>query len=398
MEQKMKRKIIKNLTSLNAILAAFALAYGTDTMATTNLQIRMAKEFSSCEVIDINNYKRAVGNCTASNGAVIVWSSDNITGSIVLPSLVQGQDCRVLGIGIDGTVSGNCKETNGLEFGTIWKPPYTVATKLEPLRSIFQDQRNPDDVSTKAVAYNNSGFVVGQSIDKNGRATATMWTSVDAKTPMTVSTPRDNCQAVAINDQMAPDAPRVALNCRDEAGKGVAKIAYRDISGFIAVNVNVPANYSSCEIRAVNNANRYVGSCVSSNNKPMATYWDGENSEPKVLDLHNFMSSVVGVAVNSSGNIALDYQTLDGTPNPGFWHPQDIAINIVTAPKGQTYGRVKRVSDNNVLLLKKENDGRKVVGNIVGSEPPEFTMVGGGEPSPFTAISPNGEFMAEVLP
>ncbi|MDR6915530.1 hypothetical protein J2X66_002398 [Pseudomonas sp. 3296] len=391
----MKQNTTENLTSLNLILATFVLAYGTDAIAAKTLQIHMAKDVSSCEVIDINNYQRAVGNCTASNGAVIVWRSDDI-GSVILPSLEQGQDCKVLGIGIDGTISGNCKEKNGLEFGTIWKPPYTVATKLEPLRSILQDQKNPDDVSSQAVAYNNSGFVVGQSLDKNGRATASMWTSIDAKNPMTVSTPRDNCQAVAINDQMAPDVPRVALNCSDDAGQGIARIAYRDLSGFIAVKVNAPPTYTSCQIRAVSNAGRYVGGCVSANKKTMATYWDWSNPEPHVLDLHNFTSSVVGVAVNNIGNIALDYRDLGGTPNPGYWHPQDIAINIVTAPKGQTYGRIKRISDNNVLLLRKENDGQKVVGDVVGSEPPEFTMVGGGEFGGVTAISPNGEFMAEI--
>ncbi|MHC8326847.1 hypothetical protein [Pseudomonas sp. LB1P83] len=394
----MKWSTTKNLTSLNAILATFALAYGAETIAATTLQVRMPKEFSSCEVIDINNYNRAVGNCTAPDGAVIVWRSDAVVGPIFLPSLVQGQDCKVLGIGIDGTVSGNCKEKDGQWFGTIWKHPYNHATKLEPLRRLLQDPVNPDDVSTKAVAYNNSGFVVGQSIDKNGRATASMWTPIDAKNPMTVSTPRDNCQAVAINDQMAPDAPRVALNCTDNAGQGIAKIAYKDISGFIAIKMNVPPTYSSCQIRAVSNSNRYVGGCVSATNKTMATYWDWSNPEPQVLDLQNFTSSVVGVAVNSSGNIGLEYRDLNGIPNPGFWHPQDVAINIVTAPKGQTFGQVRSLSDNNVLLLRKENDGREVDGSVVGSKPAEFTMVGGGKSGGVAAISPNGEFMAEMLP
>jgi len=390
----MKRITTKNLTSLNLTLAALALVHGTDTVAATRLYIPTPSGYS-CDVIDINNDGRATGDCKTVQGNSRVWMAEKFGALVLLPALPDGKDCKVLAIGNDGTISGNCHDSDGVAFGTLWNPPYTVATKLAPLRGLFQDPANPDDVSTKAVANNNLGFVVGQSIDKNGRSTATMWTPGNPASPMTVSTPRDDCQSAAINDELAPDAPRVALNCNDASGQSIAKVAHKDYSGFIAVNLIVPENFSSCQVRAVNNSNRYVGGCNSAHNKTMVTFWNSPNQNPDVLDLHSFTSSVLGVAVNSRGNIAFEYRDLGGTLNPGYWGPSGY-LNLIAVPEKQTYGRVRRLSDDNVLLLNKENDGADVAGNIVPPSPIEVTFVGGGRHSRLNAISSNGAFMAEM--
>lgn len=303
------------------VLASLALHAAPAASATlTNLGHNIGAQ---CRATGVNDLGTAAGTCVpgTNNGAPIPWMMvRNLqTG---LAGLSAGISCSVLGIANNGTVVGSCLDQTSVPFGVVWSGPSIVPLKLAPLAGLLGIDAH---VRTIPKAFNQSGYVAGQSVAFDGSSTASLW-SPGSGTALLVSASSDNCQVAAINDTVGGALPSILLNCPAPNGQSIAKVATPTgaLRTYDLRPLAIAPGSAYCVAAGLNSAGQVVGSCIyPSSPFSQTAIWASATATPSLMVLPNFAGDVIGkrnggVFINSAGHIVFSYQTDDGKDGVGY--------------------------------------------------------------------------------
>ncbi|WP_146011769.1 MULTISPECIES: hypothetical protein [Burkholderia] len=355
-----------------------------------------------CESIGVNNTGSVVGNCMPSNAnnPVQAWVALKPGSEISLPPLVPGQPCLVGTISNSGLITGECESANDVWFAVTWMATSTPAapTKLEPLSGLVGLGA---DVSTHLAAASELGVVVGQSESVTGNRTAVMY-AANSKTPISVSSPGDNCSPVDVNDTPVNGGlPTVALNCPNASGTTTASYAQNNgiLGAFTITALPLPANATYCTVTSVNNKTQFAGTChFSAPDLPKAAFWAGPTSAPQLLTLANFPRHSA-FALNNLGHVLVTYENSNGQSSTGFWDPASHTLSFIQPLPGGTSALPAALArDADKALLNSEVTGQHwecEVWSLSGGAIAEG-FEGGGLNDSCDAISNNGMYATGV--
>lgn len=396
----MKRLILASLPVLTML--GLGTAESSHAATLTNLGHNIGAQ---CVATGINNQGTAVGAClqASNNGAPIPWMMvRNLqTG---LAGLSAGISCSVLGIANNGTIVGSCLDPTSVPFGVTWTGPSIVPVKLAPLSGLLGIDVQ---VRTTPTAFNQAGFVGGQSIAFDGTSTAALWRPGDGAA-LLVSNSSDNCEVVAITDTVGDAYPVVLMNCPLPNGRWTAKVATATgvLRTYISTPLTIAPGSAYCKATGINNASQIVGSCFyPSSPFSQTAIWASPTATPALMILPNFAGDSIGkrnagLYINTAGHIVFSYQTdegktavgyLDSLVNmPTFVPPLDPGTNTVAVGFGDN-DRIVVVADNTT--------GNKQAAVFDPSSPTVLSPIAqlpGGTNTVLKAVSRSGAYTAGV--
>ena len=319
--------------------------------------------YKQCAASDINDSNIAVGSCVPQNttGAAepfVVYPAGSAT-EILLPPLSAGQACGAEGIADDNEIIGDCVNASNVSFAVAWFASASpgAPAQLAPLNGILGLL---PDVSSQSTGFNQSGAVIGGSINGSGDETAVLWPA-GSTAAIPVSSSGDNCIAVDVNNTLVNGYPTVALDCPNSAGTVTATIAQYGLLGYAKTALPLPAvpsNVTHCTVSGINNAAQLVGVChTMAPDLPQAAYWASPTSTPITLgSLLNARSG--GVAINnaSPANVVFDYQNSNGESGSGYWVPSTGSVTEISPLPGGAEVAVVGLADNGVVLIDSETN------------------------------------------
>lgn len=321
-----------------------------------------------CATDDINDSNGVVGTCTpasVSGPAVATYAATPGTTPTVLQALVSGQDCGATGLADSNIIIGSCLDANNRPFGVIWTSPTHAPTVLSPLPALKGALTQLiADVTSTATAYNPNGAVVGESTSGGGVDTAVLWPAGtgSGSSMIVVSTYGDNCQAVDVNAALIHGLPSVALDCPliptgSNPGPMIGKIAENNAlhGGYALYPLELPAGATYCTASAINDALQVMGTChFTAPDDPQTAFWTSPTSAPVLLVVSGSARNG-GAAMNSSGNIAFDYQDSSGKGQAGFWNTSSHTVTLISDLSGGSRCSVAGLGDNDTVTLNCEN-------------------------------------------
>ncbi|GLQ45995.1 hypothetical protein GCM10007862_10460 [Dyella lipolytica] len=368
-----------------------------------------------CATSDINDNDTAVGNCSPQN---VYGPSEGFAdnGDLVSPlqPLVVGQDCSAGGVADNGTIIGECVDLNNKSFGVTWNAanPLAAPVLLQPLPGLL----NLDpDVTTASTGYNQSGFVVGESISGTGNATPVVWNpSVSGGSPMMLATQGSNCEAADISDTALNGEPDAVLNCplnptSANPGPMVAEISIYQpgllglLGSYVATALPIPSGATHCTADGINKFNQIVGTChFPAPDLPQTAYWASPTSAPTLLTVpiggNNARNA--GAFINNAipAAIVFHYQTNAGVTNPGFWIPSTNTVTLIPPLPGGLHAIAVCLGDNNTVVINSDiasEYGQAVVWTPTGGDLDEGDL-NGGDNSAATSCNEQGTALSAV--
>jgi uncharacterized membrane protein len=301
-----------------ALFAASIHAPGAAAASLTNLGHNAGAQ---CMASDVNDSGIAAGACSAPNGTgpTVAWVANGSGGEFALAPLATGRSCSASGISNNGLVIGGCVDASGVGFAVTWAAPGTTVVKLLPQSGLLGLGA---DVSTEAAAFNDHGDIAGSSNSGAANSTAVIW-KAGSTTPVTVSSPGDNCVPVDIAEPVGTANPEVVLDCPN--GTGVTKAVVATPTGLLGaylMTTLAPAPGASyCVAQSINVSLRIMGSCIfPTAPTSRVAFWQPPSTTAVALSI-----TYNGVAVNTSGaflndlgNIVFEFQTVDGKSNAAY--------------------------------------------------------------------------------
>lgn len=363
-----------------------------------------------CIATGVNDHGMAVGNCSSATPSAIgaPWV-DNVTtsgGEISLANLDPGKPCVARGIANSGKVVGSCAHGNNISFGVSWdsSSPSSGPTQLSPLPPITITiiivgiTTRPADKSTKVSAFNQSGDIVGSSLDKNKVETVVIYLSAGGGIPRQVSDLGDNCVATSVNATLLNGYPSVAMNCPDANGTRRATVALRSSAlAYSKVTLLMPAGTTLCEVVAINNQSQLAGTCApsGSNDVPEIVFWSSPTATPIVLTMPG-NAQTKAVNLNNLGHIVGEVADSQGRTQTLFWDPATGPTGgIVAVPPSGAMATVPiALADNDTIALN-SSDSNQYPAGCTWIPPGPVSCIAplsGGKKSGLSSISENGAY------
>jgi hypothetical protein len=349
-----------------------------------------------CTGTDINNNGIAVGTC--SSGFLVgpdVAYVALVTGTETsLPPLASGQSCAARGITNAGVIIGGCFDASNRSFGVIWNASNTssppVALAPFPASPSFGA-----DVRTSADAYNQDGYIAGESVNASGNATAVLWAPGSASA-VRVSNYGDNCMVAAVNRQSG--SPAIVLNCPNANGTSTAEIAQAPgLPGAYALaNLPLPPGATHCTVSGINDSGQAIGTChFPMPDIPQTAYWATSTGNPTLLS--NFMGGgarMHGESINNPGHAIVTFKDMNGKTQPAYWEPLTGVVQQIQPLPGGAYVSVSSWADNDQAAVNSETGGQTVVAALwtLAGGTRLLGMEGGGNSSTLSRLSRNGQY------
>lgn len=361
---------------------------------------------AQCNASDVNDSGVVVGSCKPgnTNGSLVAWVS-TAGSEIALPPLATGKGCAAEGIANNGRVIGSCSDSGGVVFAVAWSStsPGTSPTKLAPLSGLLGLGA---DVSTSVGAYNQSGFVAGQSMGGNGNSTAVLWLP-GSGTAVQVSGRGDNCEVADVANSAGGGNPAVLLNCPSGTGAVTPKVATTGPLGIYVTHDLLKRSGSSyCVGTAINSSIQIIGTCVFPT-APFgrAAFWGNPAVTASVLDLPDFSGDTVGkrsagLFLNDLGHLVYRYQMSDGRQNDGFSDPvNNIVLSIPPLHTDATVVATG-LGDNDLVVVAGDNGSENTQAAVFNPNSPlvvtPVPFFGGGAKSLLVTVSKGGTYAVGV--
>lgn len=396
----------RGLRVLSLMIVGFIVVHPEPAMAASLMSLGHAAG-AQCSASDVNDSGVVVGQCKPgnTNGSLVAWVS--VAGAeISLAPLAATKGCDAGGSTNSGAVVGSCTDANGVAFAVRWNSasPTSAPVKLAPLPGLLGLGA---DVSTVAGAYNQFGYIAGQSVSGNGSSTAVLW-SPGGGTAIQVSARGDNCAAVDVVDTVAVDQPAVLLNCPSGTGTVTPKLATPTglLGSYVTATLAKNGASTYCVAAAINTALQVLGSCVlPAAPFTRAAFWSTPSVAAVVLNLPNFTGDTVGkrnggMFLNDLGHIIYWYQMADGRRNVGYSDPvHNIVLPIPPLHVGATV-MASGLGNNDLVVVAGENGSENTQAAIFNPASPAVVtpvpLFGGGAHSVLSAISRSGSYAVGV--
>ncbi|WP_421553698.1 hypothetical protein [Pseudomonas yamanorum] len=340
MKTTFKRSVLTMLITLGCINTAWA--------ALTPITPADGKQ---CRAASINNSTVVVGNCTSGDALIPSqpWVAATPTNAVILPRLAPAQPCTAAMISNAGWIAGDCGSPSGANFGVTWNANDLAAgiIKLQPrsgLIGLFPD------ISTRTVAMNQRGGVLGSSLNQSGVSTVVLW-AAGKSTPQDVSSPGDNCRGVDINFTLFNGRPTAALNCPNANGTMTGKIARHNGLLYVATALPKPTGALTCVATAINDSVQVIGGCqYASAPFSRAVFWASPTSTPvAVPTLNNSVS--IATLLNNAGKVVVAYEDADGNGSTALWDTTGNSVTLVPAFTTGVGSSGVALADNGTLLV-----------------------------------------------
>lgn len=304
--------------SAMALLVASIHAPGATAASLTSLGHNAGAQ---CGASDVNDGGIAAGACSAPNatGPTVAWVANGSGGEFSLAPLATGRSCAADGINNNGLVVGGCVDASGVGFAVTWTAPGTTVVKLLPQPGLLGLGA---DVGTTPAAFNEHGDIAGSSISGAENSTSVIW-KAGSTTPVTVSSPGDNCVPVDIAEPVGTANPEVVLDCPNGAGVTKAVVATATgLLGAYAMTTLAPAPGASyCVAQSINASLRIMGTCVfPTAPTSRVAFWQSSSTTAVAppITYNGVAIKTAGAFLNDLGNIVFEYQTTDGKSNAAY--------------------------------------------------------------------------------
>ncbi|NII07972.1 hypothetical protein [Luteibacter anthropi] len=290
---------------------------------------------AQCVAVDINDTGTAAGVCTPGsvNLPTVPWiAMAGAEVSLTVP--VAGKACGVSGISNSGSVIGQCDYGNNQFYAVTWAGSGASPLKLAPLSGLLG---LASDVSSRATAYNDQGFVGGQSVGAAPavNSTAVVW-APNSATATQVSSAGDNCVLSDVQSGGSGN-PTVVVNCPTTPLLGTTITNQPKVATWTGVGYTMtvlpnpplpagapPANVEQCMASSINASGQVLGTCrYDAPPRSRAVRWSGSPLVGQALTLAAGGNPVltVGAAMNDAGHVVYAYQDVNGKSGVGYWEP-----------------------------------------------------------------------------
>lgn len=357
-----------------------------------------------CTTSGINNGGKAVGTCIPANGTgpAVPWVDEAFNDGIevALPPLSRGQSCSTGGDANNGTIIGECLNASGVAFAVTWNAasPTTGPVKLTPVSGLLG--LDPD-VSTAATAYDQIGYVVGESYNTTAVGTPVLY-APGSGTAVELTSYGSNCVPVDITDTLVNGMPEVAINCPNANGTVTPEVATATglLGAYVTSNLPLPSGSTYCSVTAIDNTDQLLGTCHTPGpDVPQTAFWPNATTAPTLLvvTIGGSTARNAGDLLNNSGNAVVEYrQPGTGIDLPALWNPTTGNLTFIPPLPGGAHVTATCLADNNVVGLASEDSAENTEaaywspsGGLVAEG-----FVNDGEVSVVTGCSQNGAYLA----
>ena len=357
---------------------------------------------AQCRATGVNDQGIVAGVCIPGNstGAPVAWMTTAANhNQRSLSGLSAGVACDVFGIANSGSVIGSCLDQMGVPFAVTWAGPSVVPLKLAPLSGILGIDVQ---VRTTPKAFNQAGFVAGQSVAFDGSTTAAIW-QPNTGVALLVSSSSDNCEVAAINDDPSGGLPNVLLNCPNPAGTTTAKVATPTglLRTYISNPLVVPAGSAYCIAKGINGASQVVGSCIyPSSPFSQTAIWATPTASPSVLTLPGFAGDVIGKRnegrfINDAGHVVFSYQTDTGGDGVGYLDLTSMPVFVPSLDPGASISAVGFGNNDRIVVVGDNASGNKQAAVFDPSSPTVLSPIAqlpGGTNTVLKSVSRSGSY------
>jgi probable HAF family extracellular repeat protein len=300
----------------------------------------------------VNNGGTVAGVCRNSTGNFVAFRKPPDPATIVaLPTLVANKPCSVQDMNNNDAISGNCQLASGQSVPVRWQAgsPPSAPQQLQPALG---------DNDAVAGQINQSGAIVGESLNSNGRGQVVVWpggstTATVLPLPGLLGLGTIGCSAADLNDNTSP-GPVVAGTCNFTDGR---TRAYRWtptglLGAYVATELSPTPGGTNCIAKDINANQQVTGACLNASDRATAVRWPDSSATPVTADAVAPANSQSGaVAINSQGLIAGNYVNSDGDRRCFFWNPNNGNFVDLGLLPGGTWCKAADINGQNNTIV-----------------------------------------------